>query len=1097
MKIKLFFIIILVSSLPSMEWIDISSTNPIEPSLDLILSNIDNSQIQFVQDGFYFDEVEINGSIYNKVKFIGGASNLNFGMPDLPHKATSIIIPDKAEMNYEVMSTEFIEYSNILIAPSKGNLSRMVDPESVNFSFDEIYMEDSFYPENIIELSEPYILRDKRGQTVIFHPFQYNFSTKTLRVYTEINVNIFNNGIDQRNIIQNRLNNKISKEFENIYKNHFMNFNSDLRFDYLVDHGNMLIISDPVFMNTMQPLVEWKNIKGIPVELININEIGSSTTSITDFVQNYYNAYGLTFLLLVGDIAQIPSPSVSGSASDMSYGCIEGGDYYPEVIVGRMSGSTPNQIATQVERSIEYERYPQSNVEWYDNALGVASDQGTGYGGMDDDEFNEFLWDTVLSGFTYDSYEGIYDGSGGSDSQGINAINTGVSLINYTGHGSISSWGNGASLSSSQINSLVNDNLLPFVITVGCNVGEFQSTDECFCETWMRATNNGEPTGSIAHFGSTISQSWEPPMHGQYAMNLILTESYDENITRTLGGITANGCMYMNDAQGSSGINETKYWTFFGDPSVNIRTAPPTNISVSHDDVILIGQTEFVVDVGEDGALVALSSNGILLSSAYSVGGVSILALNENITDIPGELDIVVTGFNTFPYESTVNVITPEGSYVVVDDITINSFSNAENTVLYGEDIQMFIDVSNIGTEILSDLNFSCSSEDPYMSLTTSSGFYSSNIQPGEVVSLGPLNFSVSNSVPNEYLFQMDCIFENNGNIWNSSISLTALSPEITINTVSGILNPGESSMIDVILSNVGSASINYPIVSVEGDMYVNVNYSGFSNAYYWDYQESSNQELLQIDVSVSPSTPIGHVVEFDVITGNLDGEYSHTVPFFLPVGQFTEDFENNFSQILEWNFEGETEWFISSDDQNNGSYSAKSGAIQDSQSTSISVTLDVVMDDYIDFYYKVLSEYSPSGLYFYDGLEFYIDNELQGQFQPTAQGESPWTFISFPVQSGTRTFTWTYIKDGGGGTTDIDGDCAWIDDITFPPATINDEGLLGDINGDGMLSVLDIIQMINMVLGNSNTDMIADVNFDGTVDVLDIILVVNIILEV
>ena len=40
------------------------------------------------------------------------------------------------------------------------------------------------------------------------------------------------------------------------------------------------------------------------------------------------------------------------------------------------------------------------------------------------------------------------------------------------------------------------------------------------------ATYNGAPAGGIAHFGSTISQSWEPPMHGQWAMNKILTESY-------------------------------------------------------------------------------------------------------------------------------------------------------------------------------------------------------------------------------------------------------------------------------------------------------------------------------------------------------------------------------------------------------------------------------------------------------------------------------------------------------------------------------------------------------------------------------------------
>ena len=233
--------------------------------------------------------------------------------------------------------------------------------------------------------------------------------------------------------------------------------------------------------------------------------------------------------------------------------------------------------------------------------------------------FFSIFMDSILSDFTYDSYQGVYDGSGGSDSQGISAINSGVSIINYTGHGSISSWGNGASLNNTQINQLTNNNKLPFVITVGCNVGEFNSTNACYAETWQRATNGNQPTGGIAHFGSTISQSWEPPMHGQYAMNLIITESYDNNLTRSLGGITTNGCMYMNDAQGSNGINETKYWTFFGDPSLNIRTAPPSNLSVNHDGVILISQQEYVVDVGEDGALVALSRNGELLSSAYTV----------------------------------------------------------------------------------------------------------------------------------------------------------------------------------------------------------------------------------------------------------------------------------------------------------------------------------------------------------------------------------------------------------------------------------------------------------------------------------------------
>ena len=144
-------------------------------------------------------------------------------------------------------------------------------------------------------------------------------------------------------------------------------------------------------------------------------------------------------------------------------------------------------------------------------------------------------------------------------------------------------------------------------------------------------------------------------MHGQYGMNLILTESYDEHLTRSLGGITTNGCMYMNDAQGSSGINETKYWTFFGDPSVNIRTANPSTMNAMHDDVILVGQNEFVVDVGENGALAALSLNGQLISSAYSQGGVAVLELGDAAT-VPGALDLVVSGFNSYVYETEVTV---------------------------------------------------------------------------------------------------------------------------------------------------------------------------------------------------------------------------------------------------------------------------------------------------------------------------------------------------------------------------------------------------------------------------------------------------------
>ena len=51
-----------------------------------------------------------------------------------------------------------------------------------------------------------------------------------------------------------------------------------------------------------------------------------------------------------------------------------------------------------------------------------------------------------------------------------------------------------------------------------------------------------------------------------------------------------------------------------------------------------------------------------------------------------------------------------------------------------------------------------------------------------------------------------------------------------------------------------------------------------------------------------------------------------------------------------------------------------------------------------------------------------------------------------------------------------------------------------GDLNGDGLIDILDIIVLINMIL-NGEYSSIADVNEDGVVNILDIIIYKNIIL--
>jgi hypothetical protein len=57
------------------------------------------------------------------------------------------------------------------------------------------------------------------------------------------------------------------------------------------------------------------------------------------------------------------------------------------------------------------------------------------------------------------------------------------------------------------------------------------------------------------------------------------------------------------------------------------------------------------------------------------------------------------------------------------------------------------------------------------------------------------------------------------------------------------------------------------------------------------------------------------------------------------------------------------------------------------------------------------------------------------------------------------------------------------------------DQSNLGDINGDTLVNIQDVIIVINLIL-NGEFDLAADINLDSTVDILDVIQLVNIILN-
>ena len=58
------------------------------------------------------------------------------------------------------------------------------------------------------------------------------------------------------------------------------------------------------------------------------------------------------------------------------------------------------------------------------------------------------------------------------------------------------------------------------------------------------------------------------------------------------------------------------------------------------------------------------------------------------------------------------------------------------------------------------------------------------------------------------------------------------------------------------------------------------------------------------------------------------------------------------------------------------------------------------------------------------------------------------------------------------------------------------DAPVVGDMNDDSILDILDIVVLVNLVIDNPGFDSQGDINNDGILNVLDVILLVNLLLE-
>ena len=412
------------------------------PQAKLISSSEESIVVNFQLNGFNTSRVATPQGDQFIVSVPEMGAMLEAGSPSLPFYPIPVIIGDQAEMTVNVIDAQYTDYTNMSIAPSKGNLSRQVNPDDVPYTYGAMYQENTFWPATQAYLEKPYILRDFRGQNIMVQPFAYNPVTKTLRVYESLTLEmtkVSNNGENQK---ATRKSNtiKVDPEQKAQYSRRFINFGeTGAKYVFDEDFGEMLIICTDAYMANLQPLVDWKNQSGRPTTLVSLSAAGGNNAeSIKSYVSNFYNdpAHNLEFLLLVGEYNQLtPKNLGSGSGgtcmSDIWFGKLEGTDDYPEVLVGRFSVSNEADADLQVNKTIYYERDVVEGAEWGTKGLGIGHSDGPGHYGEHDYQHIDYIRDTLMH-YTYAQVTDIHGGSAGNASQAniSAAINDGISILN-------------------------------------------------------------------------------------------------------------------------------------------------------------------------------------------------------------------------------------------------------------------------------------------------------------------------------------------------------------------------------------------------------------------------------------------------------------------------------------------------------------------------------------------------------------------------------------------------------------------------------------------------------------------------------------------
>lgn len=684
--------------------------------VEVLDPNPQSVRLLFTQPPIEIGTITLNSKDFETVRLTGEAATIEYGAPEVPKVARLIMIGNTGNVKLNIRKSSYhVELLKGDIAPAQymdGDEGAPADGYTPPIA--EIYGSNSWYPARVAEITDPATLRDVRFVSVIVHPVQVNPTTREIRVYDEIEIEVVNTGGVGPNEIH-MTPTSIDPSFKKLYSE-FENFHGSSLDELPEVPGQYLVLCRDyvTIREKAQQLVNWHKRKGLDASYQALTSGQLSADAIRTLIHNRYNSSGgkLAYVCIIGDPSTGTADSLEVTTHSTQYDNYFGNgvtsptppdnpDPIPDIAVGRLSPTDTTQLNAVIQKSIKYETEPYvGDTGWFTRTWCAAH---TAYA-PSNPSFKRYTEAIMLQhGITSVYWDQFYHALTAADVTVLNnRLTSGISVFNHR-----MSYIN--EMYPSDLNDIPVNSMWPFVMSMTCNTGTF--TGNSLSEAWLMPNEQSFATlkgaiGCVGFCGSGTHTRYNNSLDAGAMYGLYVQEITEQALILIAGKLQLYRNYYDDDP---TNVANFCYWgNLMGDPAVPIWKKRPRTATVAAPTSVNIGTNHIRVEVRNssnnnpaEGALVCLWKNG----ESYSRG-----FCDENgRIDLPcttataGTIKLTVTKDDLIAHQADITVASSTAwlalDSVAVDDDNIGSTSGDNNDYISpGETVEISLRLRNAGT---------------------------------------------------------------------------------------------------------------------------------------------------------------------------------------------------------------------------------------------------------------------------------------------------------------------------------------------------------------------------------------------------------------